>query len=330
MSITTEEQEEIRRICKTRHRTNRLRMAAESLLDAKPEDLTGITILADIFYGRGELAGPDYEFVVWIVEHVDLSAFQTVVLLNAIHSFINRTCDSLQPIVLLFHTVGLIALASGIVLFLGITLGYMFLPFDLLLGALVAVVIAGSFIGALATFKHLEGLRADKLKRALHLISSLGNSESLGYIAKTLKYKPIKSSALPSLRQVVFRTNCGDFGTVSQRSMIFLRDSLKSTDTECALVILKAIERVGDGRCLQAVSEAATRYESPEVVAKANELLQVLKSRVEKIRISATLLRSADRPDHADGELLRVAIGKAEVLQEQLLTPIDNTVNARE
>jgi hypothetical protein len=96
-------------------------------------------------------------------------------------------------------------------------------------------------------------------------------------------------------------------------------------DFNTRIELLLAIEKVGDARAIPAVRQARHALgASVEFVTIADRVLGVLEERKRRETERATLLRGAEQPAIADGELLRPSIKYAEIQPEQLLRPTDN------
>ncbi len=88
------------------------------------------------------------------------------------------------------------------------------------------------------------------------------------------------------------------------------------------LVLLDAVQKIGDSRALLTVRRLAEKGESAEVRAKAKEVLPILEARREQENDAHNLLRASSEPV-SQKELLRPAYNVTETQPETLLRPID-------
>jgi hypothetical protein len=105
-------------------------------------------------------------------------------------------------------------------------------------------------------------------------------------------------------------------------------------DRNLMLVVLKALEQVGQPDAIPAVGQFAMRLRmvahqsrryDPELEQAAEDCLLFLQQRYEQTRLSQTLLRASDAGTHAPETLLRPVASQQEAQPEQLLRPLHSS-----
>ena len=110
-------------------------------------------------------------------------------------------------------------------------------------------------------------------------------------------------------------------GTLSIQTVPVLCKALPRTDSDTAMVILKALNCIGDGRAINAVERLTHKPPTDEIGRFAAELLPILRLREIDGRSSAQLLRASSSPEYGKQELLR-GVGAANACDSDVLVRV--------
>lgn len=122
------------------------------------------------------------------------------------------------------------------------------------------------------------------------------------------------------LRQLLPQVTVQDMGLFSATDIDTMNGALNPfLDTELLAALLRALEAVGNRASIRRVQRIAQRSRSSEIRIQADRVLQVLKEREARMKLSQTLLRGAPAPTGAPAELLRASVQGSVDPPEQLL-----------
>jgi len=165
-----------------------------------------------------------------------------------------------------------------------------------------------------------RGVRAS----ALHTLGHLAHWRSLGTVASaSLDRDPgIRSTAAEALPPIIESVRSEHYGQLGSRVVPDLCAHLRSPHERGVLMLLDALEKIGDGRAVEPVQDLAQRSRYASVRNRSAEILPTLLARRALETAQSTLLRASSDPLPAQDSLLRPA-GAAAVAEEQLLRPTD-------
>lgn len=302
----------IRRICNNINTENPYRVAAEQLLADKCGRLNPLLNITYPFDVRCECSEDMFLLVIWIIEHSTLDEAQHNAVLVALHHFVSNRIAMLGPISIRSLSCGTVGLITAAVL--AVLLVAMAIAAD---GKGMDLAVIGLFIcGIVTVLKGITSIvpysdrvrerRCVRLLPAIRLLGTVGTAESAGIVAMALRYPAAHDTALVALRNIVERLVPEDLGTVSSRSLLNICDALSRVDDTAAIVLLRALDSIGDGSCIRAVLGAEVLYSGTEIASAAARLLPVLHERSEQRIQSTTLLRANTLRGTAKAELLRI------------------------
>lgn len=168
---------------------------------------------------------------------------------------------------------------------------------------------------------------------AAHALGRLGMVEAVGDLSsvsleKTSKLPEMALISLRVLLPLITPEHYGQLGPELANNLcqILTRPSEipnVSWKAEFIIKTIDAIGKVGDGRAIPFVQQAAGRWTYEPVLRASSRALAALEERQRTETERATLLRGAEQPVISNTELLRASIAQTESKPEQLLRPID-------
>jgi len=167
-----------------------------------------------------------------------------------------------------------------------------------------------------------DNWRSLRLVSAVEVLGKLGRAPEMGPIALALTNGPLRAVAAQELPRIVDRLTPEDYGAMPSEAVPALCSSLSGVSVETALVILRALKVIGDGRAIFAVEYAAHNGASPEVREAAINLIPILNRRREESRTSSMLLRPSAASAETESTLLRAAAENADAHEDQLVRAI--------
>ncbi len=203
------------------------------------------------------------------------------------------------------------------------------LVYMLLLLVTLVTFLAGLFVMPISfalDAKHTTDVRA----RAARTLSRLCVPESVGALAKATmdSHRAISVPAWMALRNVLPMLTSDHYGQLGSEAVPNLCRVLNyfqecRTDRKCLLDLLKALEKVGDGRAIPTVRREARKAGSKQVRAEAERILLILEERQRQENAREMLLRaSSGAATTTPDTLLRpAAANQVETPPEQLLRP---------
>ncbi len=319
---------DVREICGNVHARNRLRLIAERMLDDSDTALSKdeIEAVRIVLEHEHEFNPRVFNLALWIVAHSCITEDLKAASLYVFHKQLTRRVLGMSR--------WRIRLRSSLIVEPPFCIVLLFLLFniadipdwdqrDKLIILAITLIVAKFGLYRLRRKRlQIETERACKLHGFLTALASIGNAESAGYAALALKFPSTYCGALEVLSMLVEQMTVKDYGTVSRKSISYLRDALDHADDEAALVLFKALHVVGDKNCISIIEKNARRLNSVAVSAEAELLLQALKKRTEQLNNSATLLRSSAVILQTGNDLLRAASSAATIPPAQLLRAV--------
>jgi hypothetical protein len=191
----------------------------------------------------------------------------------------------------------------------------------------------GTFLWPILLFFALPAaLTADAERRkflknaAVQTLGLLPHPDSVGALAYAARDKDASiqnaaqkalSATLPTLTHKYY----GTLETETIPNLCYVLEEVYATKPDFALVLLQALEKVGDGRAVYTLEH---RLFLPPVAVRqeANRILPLLRERKRQEEASSMLLRASSEPATPAVELLRPAAQTRETAPEQLLRAI--------
>lgn len=167
-------------------------------------------------------------------------------------------------------------------------------------------------------------LNSKQRKEAVGRLSQLREKRAVGPLCDVLEFKNPEMTVMAkkALTELLPTLQASDAPLLNREQRAILYRSLSENDLPFSLVILKALEQIGDGKALPAVqkmaqAEAATAKQK-EVREAARACLPFLEERAEREKISSTLLRASEPTIHPE-VLLRPAETVTSTSPDELL-----------
>lgn len=177
---------------------------------------------------------------------------------------------------------------------------------------------------------YADASRARLLRiRAVSTLERLRVPESVGILAKAYaRMEPeIRKAAEPALLAVLPTLMPEHYGRMDAEVVPHMCHALLFAATgaraygSLASSLLQALERMGDGRAVQAVEQVAKKGTGTNLRAEAARILPILRARQEQENAHGTLLRGASSPAVSADQLLRAASDTGVTAADQLLRP---------
>jgi len=288
-----------------------LRLQAQALLAEPGSELADVDTLLQPF-GKGKAHRRHQQDVAaWIIQSANLSEFHR----NAIAEKLSALLDVAEPNYVASHWVFACA-ATAMICLSTLSISDSFSPITVMLGSAVM------FLLAISGAAWDQTCRFAQAKQILWCLAHLGHPGSLGSISAAFNYGRLRSTASSALAAVTANLRPEHLGTAPGDTIYALSELLARSDSATALVILKALTFIGDGRAISAVERLAKKAPTQDVGKAASELLLLLHKRDSDMKASKQLLRASSAAN--DGkQLLRPASGSNADAPELLLRAAD-------
>lgn len=160
------------------------------------------------------------------------------------------------------------------------------------------------------------------LRRFLPFVAALGQvgqPVAILSVVTVYSHADLRAEAASALQYITARLRPEDYGTLPARTVPALCEMLPATSPQTALVILKALFFIGDGRAFRSVETHAQRTRNQEIRETAEQLLPLLYQRALESQAMTQLLRASSIPQENGQNLLRAVRDQAGTDPAQLL-----------
>lgn len=295
-NIDSDDNEKILKAIRSLRKDNPLRQQAEIVMADPTVQLEDLQPILGTYYERSIAKANHHIVALWLVKNANLSDDQRSTFAHTLSMLLDTALISRRRRSIAKRWFGRIMLIAIMALFTA----WNFEAYIFIYGELMMVTFA-VFCGVLWN----DNCRLTQSRFLIEAIGHLAEPGTIASIATASKYGVLRESAQSALAEVTANLRPEHYGTLPAQTVPALCDALKKADHITTLVILKALSIIGDGRAIRAVERLALNPPTPDIGAKAKDLLPILKHRELESKAPTQLLRACDAAGNGKVELLR-------------------------
>jgi hypothetical protein len=157
---------------------------------------------------------------------------------------------------------------------------------------------------------------------AIRAAGKLQRSEMIGPVTTALgsiHFHEVRAAAIEALPRLLSTLTPEHYGYFSLSAVPPLCRALSDTDDTVVLMVLEALEKIGDGQAVVPVERLVTRGRTSALRAAAARILPILQARQQNENAPHILLRAATAPFETPDSLLRPALNAPTTEPQELL-----------
>lgn len=282
---------------------NLLRKQAEKVVGDPQAIIEDVQPIVSAFRSRPVLNGSKYSDAIWLIESAPLRHDQRAIISEKLSVLLDVETKSSRSGSRMLKWLWRCVIAYSLLNLSDFLCGVYF-PY-LPMAAVVVVYISAVFV-PLWWFHGADKCRSRSIIEAL---GELGEPSSTASIALALRHSRLRDAARSALTSVVSNLRPDHYGVLSSRAVPALCRAIPKVDHSITLVILNALNIIGDARAIGSVEHLVVKPPSAEIYTTAYNLLPILRQRDLESKSSTQLHRPSNSREQGQTELLRGVSG---------------------
>lgn len=282
-------------------RRNPLRKQAELVIADSCATIGDLQPILRAFGSKSVLRKREHIVACWLICNVNWTETQRIAMSENLSRLLESATNARKPV-----RVALRWFARGVFVYAW-SVGVLYSGILYLAGldGLWLCIAALYIFAPVCWFIWTSGYRLSRVRWIIEAMGDLAQPEVIGPIAIAQMFDPLRDAAAAALKEITANLRPEHYGALSFQTVPALCRALEFANRDIALVILKALTLIGDGRAIKAVERLAQNPRTAEISNAAEQLLPILRQRELESKSSSQLLRASTASVDGKQELLR-------------------------